>query len=106
MRKIVVKQKFTHLGNDGVEVKFAPGIHEVSDDVADHWYVKAHSEPFQSSAEVDEVRQIHNELMEAKAAFEAEVAAHVADKLKFEQEKLAFEQAKAAFEAENAKKAK
>ncbi|MBS6740813.1 MAG: hypothetical protein KH310_22415 [Enterobacteriaceae bacterium] len=44
MKKIYVLAPFNF--NDGKEQKhFAVGFHDVDDDVADHWFVKAHISP-------------------------------------------------------------
>ncbi|MDU7197805.1 MAG: hypothetical protein E6288_07480 [Enterobacteriaceae bacterium] len=44
MKKIYVLAPFNF--NNGSEQKhFAVGFHEVDDDVADHWFVKAHISP-------------------------------------------------------------
>lgn len=42
-KKIYVKAPFTLTKRDGTKQAFAVGEHEVDDDVAGHWYVKAHS---------------------------------------------------------------
>ena len=49
MAKIHVHTKFSLIKDDGEMLSFAPGNHDVPDDVADHWYVKVHSgEPAQA----------------------------------------------------------
>lgn len=44
MKKIYVLSAFNF--NDGASIKaFTPGFHDVENDVADHWFVKAHCSP-------------------------------------------------------------
>ena len=44
MKKIYVLSAFNL--NDGASIKaFTPGFHDVENDVADHWFVKAHCSP-------------------------------------------------------------
>lgn len=44
MKKIYVLSAFNF--NDGASIKaFTPGSHDVENDVADHWFVKAHCSP-------------------------------------------------------------
>ncbi|MFT2253402.1 STY1053 family phage-associated protein [Escherichia coli] len=44
MKKIYVLSAFNF--NDGSSIKaFTPGFHDVENDVADHWFVKAHCSP-------------------------------------------------------------
>lgn len=42
MAQITVITPFTYTFNDGKLYDFKPGSYEVPDDVADHWFVKAH----------------------------------------------------------------
>ena len=44
MKKINVLVPFNLLSVDGVMTPFDTGIQTVEDEVADHWYTKAHSE--------------------------------------------------------------
>lgn len=43
--KINVQSPFTLTRDDGERVSYKVGIQEVEQWVADHWFVKAHSEP-------------------------------------------------------------
>ena len=43
MPKIVVATPFTFTTASGA-IDYPAGVHEVDEDVANHWYVKAHSE--------------------------------------------------------------
>lgn len=40
--KIQVIKPFTLLHDDGTEQKYAVGVHDVPEIVADHWYTKLH----------------------------------------------------------------
>lgn len=43
MPKLQVHTKFTLRHDDGTTTDFAPGQHEFTPDLADHWYVKLHT---------------------------------------------------------------
>jgi cbb3-type cytochrome oxidase cytochrome c subunit len=43
MKSINIEKPFTFLHDDGKYQAFAPGMHEVADHIADHWYVQAHT---------------------------------------------------------------
>lgn len=43
--KINVIEQFTLTMADGVRKTFNRGIQDVEEEIADHWFVKAHSEP-------------------------------------------------------------
>jgi len=43
--RIIVNKAFTLTTKDGKRHEFAVGVHDVSKDVAEHWYTKAHAEP-------------------------------------------------------------
>jgi len=45
MVTINVVKAFTLTSAEGVQRRFEEGEHEVEADIADHWYVQAHSEP-------------------------------------------------------------
>ncbi len=45
MLKINVLIPFLLTMADGVQKQFAAGVHEVEQEIADHWYTQAHSEP-------------------------------------------------------------
>lgn len=47
MAKINVTKPFV-LNMDGLHRSFGVGLHGVEDEVAEHWYVKAHSEPVET----------------------------------------------------------
>jgi hypothetical protein len=40
---ITIIKAFTLTFNDGKQQRFEPGAYDLEPDVADHWYVKAHS---------------------------------------------------------------
>ncbi|HET6805745.1 MAG TPA: hypothetical protein VFH59_09925 [Frateuria sp.] len=42
MKRIHVKVRFHLTDQKGERRTFEPGVHPVADDVAEHWYVKAH----------------------------------------------------------------
>lgn len=48
--KITVPAAFKFTDSQGVQKEFAPGVHDVTPDVAEHWYVKAHSTPVDKEA--------------------------------------------------------
>ncbi|HDR9029899.1 TPA: hypothetical protein QDB14_004121 [Burkholderia vietnamiensis] len=62
--KIEVAKAFRLLGADGEHTHFPVGVHTVEQEVADHWFVKAHTR----APEIDE----------AEAEAKAEVAAKAA----------------------------
>ncbi|HCF8413777.1 TPA: hypothetical protein NIV43_001142 [Klebsiella pneumoniae] len=65
MKKIYVLSPFNF--NNGSEQKhFAVGFHEVPDDVADHWFVKAHCSPDGEAPAIAEYPRIAE--LEAKIA--------------------------------------
>jgi len=71
MARIHVHTPFTLTKDDGAAQSFLPGSHEVDDDVADHWYVKAHSgEPVQAAAQVSEA-DVAAELAEERASLDS-----------------------------------
>lgn len=43
--KMHVQTPFTLTKDDGEQVSFSQGVQDIADDLADHWYVKAHAEP-------------------------------------------------------------
>ena len=45
MKKIYVLKSFLFNDGSGKPVTFEPGFHDVEDDVAEHWFVKAHISP-------------------------------------------------------------
>ncbi|MBU9818152.1 hypothetical protein J1781_25325 [Rahnella sp. C60] len=45
MKKIYVLKSFLFNDGSGEPVTFEPGFHDVDDDVAEHWFVKAHISP-------------------------------------------------------------
>jgi hypothetical protein len=45
MKEINVLKAFLLTLADHTQRAFAVGVHKVEDEIADHWYVKAHSEP-------------------------------------------------------------
>ncbi|MFU2318934.1 STY1053 family phage-associated protein [Rahnella sp. PCH160] len=45
MKTIYVLKTFIFNDGSGKPVTFDPGFHEVEDDVAEHWFVKAHLSP-------------------------------------------------------------
>lgn len=70
--KILLEKPLTiHLNKDE-SVSLDAGLQEVEKEVAEHWYVKAHSQPISDEAiEVDEakkaLKKVQGELKEAKA---------------------------------------
>lgn len=52
MPKILVKQPFTVLMSLTERLSFGPGVHDVSDEVAEHWYVQEHSQPISEDGEL------------------------------------------------------
>ena len=70
MAKIHVHTPFTLTKDDGAAQSFLPGSHEVDDDIADHWYVRAHSgEQVQAAAQVSEA-DVAAELAEERASLD------------------------------------
>jgi hypothetical protein len=45
MATVLIKQSFTLILDDTRRFDYAAGLQEIDDDIAEHWYVKAHSEP-------------------------------------------------------------
>lgn len=43
-KKINIVESFTLTHDDGQQQKFNAGQHEVEDHIADHWFVRAHSD--------------------------------------------------------------
>lgn len=64
MRTIIVKQRFT-LNKCDEHVVFEPGVCEVSEEVAEHWYVKLHAEPYQAPPQ-PKPEPVQEELEEAE----------------------------------------
>jgi hypothetical protein len=64
MKRIIVPKAFIYL-EPNVRKEFEPGIHEVEDRVADHYWVKAHSkvleDPAPAPAEVPKVAPVQQE---------------------------------------------
>lgn len=74
MNTINVHTQFDLTGPDGSKKRFTKGLHkDVSDDEADHWYVKANSEQLTAA----EAEAIANEQAAQEAAFETAVDAEV-----------------------------
>jgi hypothetical protein len=44
MKSVHIVMPFTLTLNDGSQRKFTPGVVELEDDIAEHWYVRAHSQ--------------------------------------------------------------
>ena len=49
MAQIKVTAPFRLNLDDGTFREFAPGVHELEDEIADHWYVKANSQRLESA---------------------------------------------------------
>lgn len=45
MTTVRVHTKHCIVGKDRARMTFDVGVHEVPDELAEHWYMKAHSEP-------------------------------------------------------------
>lgn len=77
MKKIYVLAPFNF--NNGSEQKhFAVGFHDVDDEVADHWFVKAHISPdgeAPTSAHDTRIAELETLLSQNSAEFQALVAA-------------------------------
>lgn len=66
MNKIInVVRPFT-LHFKGVATQFAAGIHTVEHDIADHWFVKAHSQLIESKPEPEPEKEEETAPVEAK----------------------------------------
>ncbi|WCM21365.1 hypothetical protein NDK50_07930 [Paraburkholderia bryophila] len=86
MAKIHVHTAFTLMSDDATTKSFSPGLHEVADDVAEHWYVRLHTgeEPAPDLAPSDEqaINELSAELeaeTERLAALESALDARGAD---------------------------
>ncbi|USE78843.1 hypothetical protein NDR89_19585 [Cupriavidus gilardii] len=73
--KIHVAKAFRLLGKDGTVTAFAAGNHTVDQEVADHWFVKAHT-----SADNDPVDEAAGAKEDAEAKPKAEAEAKPAAK--------------------------
>ncbi|ESK40259.1 hypothetical protein P256_00706 [Acinetobacter nectaris CIP 110549] len=64
---LLSKDLLIHLSaEDPVELK--SGLQEVEQDIADHWYVKAHSQPITSDAVKDDAHKKEVESLKAELA--------------------------------------
>jgi hypothetical protein len=43
MKTVIITKGFTLLKDDRTKIPFTPGVYELDDEVAEHWYVLAHS---------------------------------------------------------------
>jgi len=78
MPKIYIAKPFVLSLDGGEQVKFSAGAHTVEQDIADHWFVKAHtaeSAPTQSEDVAAEMAAKDAEIETLKAALAEAVAA-------------------------------
>lgn len=54
MARILVKEPFILLMSLSERLTFEPGVHEVSDEVAAHWYTRDHATPLDGEAEPEQ----------------------------------------------------
>lgn len=53
MKTVIIEKPFW-LQDGGVRVPYLPGTFELEDEIADHWYVKAHSKETVEQEEADD----------------------------------------------------
>lgn len=89
MKSIYVAKPFKLLGGDGKHTDFPVGMHKVTDEVADHWFVKHHlGDPSNAPAEPNAVQLAEIERAHAALEAEAKRLAELRDELNGEATKL------------------
>ncbi len=78
MKKIRVHTPFTFNNIDHTKTKFAAGIHQVADEVADHWFVQRYAEPLDKTTSDDDLSELITALQAQITDLTAQVTAAAA----------------------------
>lgn len=55
MAKVIIKSAFGLITDDHRRFEFAAGEQDIPDELADHWYVRAHCEPFPEAYDIPDI---------------------------------------------------